>query len=118
MTRGDSAMRGGGAGRWEVAAQGEAMQREATQQPAGLEAQEGARAARTMALATRVVWDKEGNGNSSDGDGNKGGRQAMAMRAMATAMALAMVTAMRMAGNKEGKDKGSNGNGDGYKGGG
>ncbi len=43
------------------------------QQPAGLEAGEGARAARAMALATRVVCDEEGNGNTIEGNGNKGG---------------------------------------------
>ncbi len=36
-----------------------------------------------MALTTRVVCDKEGNGNTGKSDGNEGGGQAMAMRAMA-----------------------------------
>ncbi len=43
-----------------------------------------ARAARTMALATRVACDKEGNGNGSKSDGNEVGGQATATRAMAT----------------------------------
>ncbi len=54
-----------------------------------------------MALATRVVCDKEGDG--------KCGRQAMATRAMATMWVMAM--AMRLAGNEEDKGKGSKGNG-------
>ncbi len=58
--------------------------------------------ARSMALVTSVVCDKEGDG--------KGGRQAMATRAMA--MMWATVTAMRLAGDKEDKGKGSKGNGD------
>ncbi len=45
------------------------------------------RAARAIASATRVVWDKEGDGNSNEGDGNKGGGQAMTTRAMVTATA-------------------------------
>jgi hypothetical protein len=30
--------------------------------------------ARAMALATRVAYNKEGDGNSNEGDGNRGGR--------------------------------------------
>jgi hypothetical protein len=38
------------------------------------------RAARAMALATKVACNKEGNGNSNEGNGNKGGGQAATMR--------------------------------------
>jgi hypothetical protein len=37
-----------------------------------------------MALAMRVVCNKEGDGNSNKGDLNKGGGQATATRAIAT----------------------------------
>ncbi len=43
-----------------------------------------ARAARAMALATRVGCDEEGNGNGGKSDGDKGGGQATATRAMVT----------------------------------
>jgi hypothetical protein len=43
-----------------------------------------ARAARAMALATRVVCDEEGDGDGGKSNGNKGGRRATAMRAMVT----------------------------------
>ncbi len=62
-----------------------------------------AKAARAMALATRVACDKEGDG--------KGGRRATVRRAMATMWATAM--AMRLAGNKENKGKGGKSNGSG-----
>ncbi len=42
------------------------------------------RAARAIALATRVVCDEEGNGDGGKSDGNKGGGQATATRAMVT----------------------------------
>jgi hypothetical protein len=35
-----------------------------------------------MALVTRVVCDKEGNGDGGKSNGDKGGRRAMATRAM------------------------------------
>jgi hypothetical protein len=52
-------------------------------------------AARAMAMAMRVVGNKEGNGNfgKRDGNGNKGGRQATA-----TATKRVIVTATRVAG--------------------
>ncbi len=54
-TRGDGAMRDGGANRWEVAVQGEV-----TQQPAGLvDTQEGTRPTRAAALVTRVACNKD-----------------------------------------------------------
>ncbi len=37
-----------------------------------------------MALATRVVCDKEGDGDGGKSDGDKGGGRATATRAMAT----------------------------------
>jgi hypothetical protein len=43
-----------------------------------------ARAARVMALATRVACDEEGNGNGGKSDGDKGRGRAMATKAMAT----------------------------------
>jgi hypothetical protein len=43
-----------------------------------------ARAARAIALATRVACNKEGDGNSGKSNGDKCGGQAMATRAMAT----------------------------------
>ncbi len=43
-----------------------------------------ARAARAMALATRVVCNEEGNGDGYKSNGNKVGRRATATRAMAT----------------------------------
>jgi hypothetical protein len=69
---------------------------------------------RTMALATRVAGNKEGDGNSGKSDGNEGGGQAMAMRAME----MAMVMATRVAGNKKGNGKGGKGSGNGNEGGG
>jgi hypothetical protein len=54
------------------------------QQPAGLEAQEGARVARAIALATKMVCDEESNGDSNEGNDDKGGGRAMAAMAMAT----------------------------------
>ncbi len=42
------------------------------------------RAARAMALATRVACNKEGDGNGGKSDGNESGRRAMATRAMMT----------------------------------
>jgi hypothetical protein len=39
------------------------------------------RAARAMALVTRVACDKEGDGDSGKSDGNEGGGRAMAARA-------------------------------------
>ena len=65
------------------------------------------RAARSMALATRVACHNEGNGNSNEGNSNEGGRQVTAMRAMATMWAMA--TAMRLVGKEEGKGKGGKG---------
>ncbi len=44
---------------------------------------------RRMALATRVVHNKEGNGHGYKSDGNEGDGQATVMRAMVTAMATA-----------------------------
>jgi hypothetical protein len=43
-----------------------------------------AKAARAMALVTRVACDKEGDGNGGKSDGNKGGGGATATRVMAT----------------------------------
>jgi hypothetical protein len=75
-----------------------------------------------MASATRVSYDKEGDGNGYKSDGGKGDRRVTAMRAMATAMAMAMVTSktttwvmvmvMRLAGDKKGKGKGGKEDGD------
>ncbi len=78
----------------------------------GLEAQEWAKVARAMALATRVACYKVGDGNSNDGDGNKGDMQVTAMRVMMMATVMAMATTwvmalvMRLAGDKEGKGNG------------
>jgi hypothetical protein len=82
---------GRGAGRWEVAARGEAMQ-----QPARLEGGDGARATRTMAL----VWCATKRALVTT-------TRAMAMtatRAMATAMAM-MAMAMRLVGDKDSNGK-------------
>jgi hypothetical protein len=59
-----------------------------------------ARVARAMALATRVVCNKEGKGDKGDGD--KGGRRAMATRVMVMAAAItwAKEMATRRAGDK------------------
>jgi hypothetical protein len=43
-----------------------------------------ARVAWAMALAMRVVCDKEGNGNGGKSDGNEGGGRVTATRLMAT----------------------------------
>ncbi len=43
-----------------------------------------ARAARAMALATRVACDEEGDGDGGKSDGNEGGRQATATWVMGT----------------------------------
>ncbi len=53
-----------------------------------------------MALATRVVCNKEGKGDKGDGD--KGGRRAMATRVMVMAAAItwAKEMATRRAGDK------------------
>jgi hypothetical protein len=42
------------------------------------------KAARAMALLTRVACDEEGNGDGGKSNGNKGGGGATAMRAMVT----------------------------------
>jgi hypothetical protein len=65
-----------------------------------------------MALATRVVCDKEGNdGDRGKSDGGDVGGQATAMRAMVEAMAMAptwaMLMAMRLAGNNVARAKGA-----------
>ncbi len=62
-----------------------------------------------MALAMRVVCDKEGDGNSGKNNDDKDGGQVTA-----TKWVMAMV--MRRAGDKEGKGKGGKGNGDGDEG--
>jgi hypothetical protein len=71
---------------------------------------------RTMASATRVACDKEGDGNECKSDGNEGDRQATVARAMAMATSKAtawmMVMATRLAGNKQGKGEDSKGDGD------
>jgi hypothetical protein len=78
---------------------------------------------RRMALATRVVCDKECNGNGYKSNGDKCDGQATATRVMMTAMATAkatpwvMVMVTRLAGAKEGKGKGGKGDGDGDEGG-
>ncbi len=56
-----------------------------------------------MAMATRVVGNKEDDGGKSDGDNKKGGGQATAM---AMVMKRAMAAATRVAGNKEGNGEG------------
>jgi hypothetical protein len=43
-----------------------------------------ARAARAMALATRVACDEEGDGDGGKSDGNEGGGRATVMRVMVT----------------------------------
>ncbi len=43
-----------------------------------------ARAARAMALATRVACNEEGDGDGVKSNGHKSGRRAMATRAMVT----------------------------------
>jgi hypothetical protein len=72
-----------------------------------------------MALATRVVCNKEGNGNGGKSDGNKGDGQLMATRviAMAKTTPWMMAMATRLAGDIEGKGKGGNGKGDNNEGG-
>ncbi len=79
-----------------------------------------ARAARTMALATRVVCNKEGNGNYSKSNDDEGDRQAMVTRVMAMVKAntWAILMVKRLTGNKEGKGDGGKGNGNGTEGGG
>jgi hypothetical protein len=70
-----------------------------------------------MALVTRVVCNKMGEG--SKGNGDKGGGQARATRAMemATTTMWGMAMAMRQAGDKEDKGEGGKGNSNGDEGG-
>jgi hypothetical protein len=72
-----------------------------------------ARAAWTMALTTRVMCNKEGDGNGGKSNGNEGDRPATAIRAMASTKATtwAMAMATRLAGSTEGKGDGGKVNG-------
>jgi hypothetical protein len=63
-----------------------------------------------MAMATRVVGNKECDGGKSDVDDKKGCR-----RATATAPKRAVAAATRAADNKEGDGKGGESHGDAYK---